>query len=97
MILLRNVFGMFRSTCLQHYGLDPAHFYSASGLAWQVCLKKIGINLKLITDPDMLLIFERGIRGGITQAVHQHASANNKCMGDSLILKKKAVTCSSWT
>ena len=33
-------------------------------------------------DPDMLLMFKRGIRRGITQAVHRYASANNKYMGD---------------
>ena len=82
MILLTNVFETFRSTCLWHYGLHLAHFYSAPGLAWQACLKKTGIQLELLTDPDMLLMFERRIRGGITQAVHRHAAANNKYMGD---------------
>ena len=38
--------------------------------------------LELLTDPDMLLMFERGIQGGITQAVHQYAHANNVCMGE---------------
>ena len=36
----------------------------------------------LLTDRDMLLMFERGIRGRITQAVHKYALANNKYMGD---------------
>ena len=45
-------------------------------------MKKTGINLELLTDPDMLLMFERGIRGGIAQAVHQHTSSNKKYMGD---------------
>ena len=81
-ILLTNVFEMFGSTCLWHYGLDLTHFYSAPGLEWQACLKITGINLELLSDPDMLLMFQRGIRGGITQAVHQCASANNKYMGD---------------
>ena len=81
-ILLANVFEAFRDTCLEHYKLDPAHFYTSPGLAWKVCLKRIGIKLELLTDPDMLLMFERGIRGGITQAVRKYASANNKYMGD---------------
>ena len=45
-------------------------------------MKKTGIRLELLTDPDMLIIFEHGIRGGITQAVHRYASVNNKYMGE---------------
>ena len=81
-LLLSNVFETFRNTCLQHYKLDPSHFYTSPGLAWQACLKKTGVKLELLTDPDMLLMFEHGIRGGITQAVHRYASENNKYMGE---------------
>ena len=76
-ILLTNVFESFRRVCLENYGLDPSHFYTAPGLAWKACLKKTGIRLELLLDPDMLLMFERGIRGGITQSVHRWAAANN--------------------
>ena len=81
-ILLSNVFEKFRKVYMENYGLDPAHFYTTPGLAWKACLKKTGITLGLITDPDMLLTFERGIRGGITQVVKRYASANNKYMDD---------------
>ena len=80
--LLANVFEAFRDTCLKHYKLDPAHFYTSPGLAWCTCLKHIRIKLELLTDPDMLLMFEWGIRGGITQAVRKYAAANNPYMGD---------------
>ena len=79
-ILLANVFEEFRNTCIKHYGLDPANFYTSPGLAWKACLKKTGIKLQLLIDPDMLMMFERGIRGGITQMVHRFAEANNKYM-----------------
>ena len=82
MVLLANVYEAFRDTFLRHYKLDPADFYTSPGLAWKACLKHIGIKLELLTDPDMLLMFERGIRGGITQAVRKYASANNGYMGD---------------
>ena len=76
-ILLANIFEAFRKVCLKNYGLDPAHFYTAPGLAWKACLKKTRIRLELLLDPDMLLMFERGIRGGITQSVNRWAKANN--------------------
>ena len=80
-ILLANVFESFRRVCLEKYGLDPSHFYTAPGLAWKACLKKTGVSLKLFLDSDMLLMFERRIRGGIMQSVHRWAAANNPYMG----------------
>ena len=81
-VLLANMFKAFRDTCLRHYTLDPAHFYTSPGLAWRACLKCTGIKLELLTNPDMLLMFEWGIRSGITQVVRKYASANNKYMGN---------------
>ena len=79
-ILLANVFESFREVCMKNYGLDPAHFYIAPWLAWKACLKKTEVRLELLQDPDMLLMFEQGIRGGITQSVHRWAAANNPYM-----------------
>ena len=45
------------------YELDPAHFSSTSGLVWLACLKKTGIKLTLLTNNDMLMMVEKGIRG----------------------------------
>ena len=88
--LLANVYKAFRDTCLKHYKLGPVHFYTSPGLAWKACLKHTGIKLELLTDPDMLLMFERGIRGGITQAVRKYASTNNKYMGDKFNPKSES-------
>ena len=79
-LLLADVFENFRNMCLKVYELDPAHFLSLPGLAWQAYLKKTNIKLELLTDYDMLLMVEEGIRGGICHSTHTHAKANNKYM-----------------
>ena len=72
-VLLANMYEAFRDTCLKHYSLNPAHFYTSSGLAWKACLKCTGIKLELLTDPDMLLMFERGSEGELLkQFVNTH-------------------------
>ena len=67
-------------TCLKHYKLDPCHYYTAPGLAWDACLKETKQNLELLKDYDMLMMFEQGIRGGITHISKRYAEANNKYM-----------------
>ena len=62
------------------YELDPAHFLLLPGLAWQACLKKTNIKLELLTNYDMLLMVEEGIRGGICHSIHRYTKANNKYM-----------------
>ena len=64
--------------CREIYELDPAKFLSAPGLAWQAALKKTKVKLDLLTDIDMLLMVEKGIRGGICHSVYPYAKANNK-------------------
>ena len=81
-MLLADVFENFRKACIRTYELDPAHFISLPGLAWQACLKKTGVVLALLTDYDILLMIEEGIRGGICHAVHRYAKANNEYMKD---------------
>ena len=79
-LLFADVFENFINMCIKVSELDPAHFLSAPGLAWQACLKKTDVKLELLTDFDMLLMVEKGIRGGICHAVHRYAKASNKYM-----------------
>ena len=80
--LLADIFENFRQSCLKNYEVDPAHFVSLPGLAWQACIKKTNVELELLTDYDMFLMIEEGIRGGICHAMQRYAKANNKYMKD---------------
>ena len=71
-LLLADVFETFRDLCLKIYGLDPAHYFTAPGLAWDACLKITGVQLELLSDLDMLLMFERCIRGGISMISNRY-------------------------
>ena len=81
-LLLADVFESFRNICMENYKLDPAHYYTAPGLAWDACLKTTGVKLELLTDVDMLLMVEKRIRGGVSMISNRYGKANHKCMGD---------------
>ena len=63
-MLLADVFENFRKTCIRHYGLDPAHFYSVPGVSWDGLLKYTEANIELLSDYDMHLFTKEGVRGG---------------------------------
>ena len=81
-LLLADVFENFRNICLENYELDPAHYYTAPGLAWDAALKVTDVNLELLSDIDMLLMVEKGIRGGVSMISNRYGKANYKYMGD---------------
>lgn len=81
-LLLADVFENFRKVCKENYDLDPCWYYTAPGLAWDACLKLTKSKLELLTDPDMLLMFEKGVRGGVSMISNRHGQANNKYMKD---------------
>ena len=79
-LLLADGFKKIRDKCIEIYGLDPSYFCSAPGLAWKQCLKKTDVKLYILTDYQMVLMIEKGIRGEICQSTHRYANANNKYM-----------------
>jgi hypothetical protein len=81
-LLLADVFENFRSVCLNAYNLDPCHFYTSPGLAWQACLKMTDVELELLTDPNMYLFIEKGLRGGISMISNRYSKTNNPYVPD---------------
>src|SRR5436190_22049564 len=81
-LLLADIFENFRSVCLTNYGLDPAHYLTAPSLAWDAMLKLTDVTLDLISDYDMYLMIEKGIRGGVSQCIKRYCKANNKYVKD---------------
>ena len=79
-LLLADVFENFRQTAMATYGLDPAHYYTLPGYSWDCLLKCTNIRLEQITEANMYLFIEKGLRGGISMVSHRHATANNQYM-----------------
>ena len=81
-LLLADVFEEFRNVCLENYSLDPAWYYTSPGLSWDALLKVSGVRLESLTDVDILLLFEKGIGGGVSMIPNRYGKANNKFMGE---------------
>ena len=81
-LLLADIFENFRKLCLDQYHLDPAHYYTSPGLSWDALLKHTGVELELLSDIDMHLFIEKGLRGGISMVSKRFAKANNPKVPD---------------
>ena len=76
-LLLTDVLENFRNSIYEQHRFDPVHFIILPSLARASALKYTNARLDLITDPDMYLMVENGMRGGIATISHRHARANN--------------------
>ena len=77
-LLLADAFERFLNTTLEYYGLDHCHYFSSPGLSWDAICKMTNIELKLISNTEMLLFIEKGMRGGISYISKRYSKANNK-------------------
>ena len=85
-LLLASVFEAFRTECLSpdSFRLDPAHFITAPSLSWNAMLLKNledGTIIENMTDLDMVMMVERGIRGGICQVMDPLLVASEEVIG----------------
>ena len=89
--LLADFFQCFRSMCQSSYGLDPVHYFSAPGLAFDACLKMSKVRLDLFMEKSMHSLIESSICGGVSMISKRYAETNNRFMGDDYDPKKDPV------
>ena len=77
-LLLADFFEKFRNNRLNNYGLCPGHYLSATALSWDEILSITKVELKLISDPDMYIFFEKSMRSGVSYISNRYSKANNK-------------------
>ena len=77
-LLLANVFEKFRNNSLKINGLCLSHYLSTPALSWDVMLNITKVELKLIPDPDIYTLFEKGTRDGVSYISNRYSKANNK-------------------
>ena len=75
--MLPGVSENFRNICLEIYELNIVKLSSVPGLVWQAALKKAKVKLYLLTDMDMLLMVQKGMRGGICYSIYQYGKTND--------------------
>mgnify|MGYP002803518054 CR=1 FL=1 len=77
-LLSADVFENFVDISLRDYSLDRSHYVTLASFAWDAMLKMTKVKLELLTDPDMYLFYEQGIRGGVSMICNRYAKANHK-------------------
>ncbi|XP_063245133.1 uncharacterized protein LOC134546321 isoform X1 [Bacillus rossius redtenbacheri] len=87
-LILADVFENFRSLCLETYSLDPSHYIYCPGFAFDAMVRTTGVQLELLTDYDMYMIVEAGIRGGVAQSIKPHCVANNAYIPETHVASK---------
>ena len=66
----------FIDVCLKDYGLDPCHYFSSPGLSWDAMLKMTGIKLEKVSEIDIHLFLEKGMRGGVSYISKRYSKSS---------------------
>ena len=82
LLLADVIIEKFIDTCLKFYGLDPCHYFSSPGLSWDAMLKLTDVKLEKISDTNIYLFIEKGLKSRISNIAKRYAKANNKYMKD---------------
>ncbi|KAL4131679.1 hypothetical protein QTP88_008958 [Uroleucon formosanum] len=90
-LLSTDIIENFRDISLKNYKLDPMWYYTTPGFAWDCMLRMTNIKLDLLTDIDQILMFESGIRGGLSQCSQRYSKANNKYMVDKFKKQEESI------
>ncbi|XP_052125805.1 uncharacterized protein LOC113210811 [Frankliniella occidentalis] len=77
-LLLSDCMEAFRKMAMEHYKLDPVHFYTTPGMAFSASLLFTKQRLELLDDLETHLTFEQGLRGGVASIQHRYVEANNR-------------------
>ena len=77
-LLLADVFEKFRNNSITNYGLCPSHSLSTPALSWDAMLNMSKVKLGLISDPNMYILFEKGMKGGVSYISNRYSKAKNK-------------------
>ena len=86
-LLLADVFENFGNNCIKNYGLCPSHYLSAPTLTWDAMLNMTKVKLELISDPDMYIFFEKGMRGGVSYISNRYSKANNRYLKFYMVMR----------
>ena len=77
-LLLADVFEKFRNSILKIFGLYSRCYLRAPALSWDAVLRMAKNELELMSDADMYLYFEEGMRGGVPYISKRYSKANNQ-------------------
>lgn len=91
-MLLADAFAKFRNRRLANSGLCPSHYLSVPAIIWDAMLSLTKVELELISDIDMHLLFEKGMKSGVSYISERYSNANEYLMSYNSKKPTKSIT-----